>query len=196
MIELTKIYIRYREGEPETVLSYYARSGFYSYAIEIEKFEWVDDIDNMNDLSPTVGVFGYIGDWYRGLTKIGKPIPEQVDYPPELSDLLYRKIWKGTLGEVRNSNQKLFIKPIELKAFSGFVWDGSKSSRMRVVTQDSDIPVWISEVIDFRSEYRTFILDGEILECRKYKGDWSLAPDKSVVEDAVKEMQIRIELIV
>lgn len=49
-------------------------------------------------------------------------------------------------------------------------------------------PVWTSAPINFVSEYRTFILHNQILDCRRYKGDWSKAPNKAVVESAVEMM--------
>ena len=52
------------------------------------------------------------------------PIPP--DYPDCLQYLLYRKIWKSTLGEVethlKTQPTKVFIKPLnDTKAFSGLV---------------------------------------------------------------------------
>ena len=34
------------------------------------------------------------------------------------------------------------------------------------------------------SEYRAMILHGDIIDVRRYKGDWSLAPDRETVEDS------------
>ena len=187
-IEATKFYIRHREGYPETELQDYARRGFWTFGIETAIFEWIDDIDAFEDLSPTVGVAGYIGDVHRGLTKLNKPIPVNVDYPKVLSEFLGRKIWEGNLEEVRASIYPLFVKPREHKAFTGFVWNADRESRMRIVTQHDDCPVWIAEPVNFISEYRSFILHGKVIDCRRYKGDWSKAPNRDIVENAVKAM--------
>lgn len=188
-IEATKFYIRHREGYPETELQDYARRGFWTLGIETATFEWVDDIDNINDLSPTVGVAGYIGDVHRGLKKLNKPIPSNIDYPDQLKEFLGRYMRQGTLGEVRHSFNKVFIKPdVDHKLFTGFVWSGDEDSRRKIVTLPDEVPIWISDPVIFLSEYRTFILDNKILDCRKYKGDWGISPDRKIIESAVEKM--------
>jgi hypothetical protein len=184
----TKFYVRHREGYPETEIQDFARRGFWLMGVELATFEWGDDIDNMTDLGPTVGIAGYIGDVRRALTKIGRPIPENVDYPEQLTEYLGRRIWSSTLSEVQRSIQPLFVKPMEHKAFTGFVWNNDAESRRRIVLQRDDTPVWIAEPVNFVAEYRSFIMHGEILDCRLYKGDWSKAPSRSVVEEAAAKM--------
>lgn len=187
-IEATKFYIRHREGYPETEMQDYAHRGFWTLNVETAPYEWVDDIDNMEDLGPTVGVAGYIGDVWHALKKLGKPIPPALDYPECLTDFLGRKIYKTTLAEVRTMIEPIFVKPVEQKAFTGFVWYGDYESKIRVVTIHDDTEVWVSEPVQFVAEYRSCILYRKVLDCRKYKGDWSVAPNKDVVEAGMKAM--------
>lgn len=188
-IEATKFYVRYREDLPETEMQDYARRGFWTMGVETAPFFWVDDIDALEDLGPTVGVAGYIGDVHRGLEKLGKAIPPNVDYPVELTEFLGRFIRVGTLGEVRASIHPLFVKPCAHKAFSGFVWRPDHESRMRVVTHDSDTPVFIADPIELVAEYRSCVLYEKVIDCRLYKGDWSKAPNRDVVDAAVRAMR-------
>ena len=188
-LEATKFYVRHREGYPETVLADYARRGFAECGVELSTFEWVDDIDGLTDLGPTVGVAGYIGDVHRALKVMGKPIPVNVDYPRELTHLMGRTVRAGTLAEVRGMTSPVFIKPVAHKEFTGFVWDYSSSSRRKIVTQPDDVEVWISDVVNFKVEYRSYILRNTLLDVRQYKGDWSLAPNRAVVEGAVEAMK-------
>jgi ATP-grasp domain, R2K clade family 3 len=190
-IEVTKFYIRHREGYPETVLQDYAHRGFAECGIELGLFEWIDDIDEMSDLGPTVGVAGYIGDVHRALKKLGRPIPMNVDYPKCLEHTLHRNIRRGFLGEVRASMVPVFVKPVQQKEFTGMVWYGRAEDRRKIVTQPDDVEVWISERVTFRAEYRSFILNDVVLDVRRYKGDWSLAPDRRVVEDAVATLALQ-----
>lgn len=190
-IESTKFYIRHREGYPETVLADYARRGFAECGVELGIFEWVDDIDEMSDLGPTVGVAGYIGDVHRALKRLGRPIPVNVDYPKWLMHTLGRNIRRGFLGEVRASTAPVFIKPVQPKEFTGMVWEGRAEDRRKIVTQPDDVEVWISDLVEFRSEYRSYILGDVVLDVRRYKGDWSLAPDRSIVEDAVALLALK-----
>ena len=188
-IEATKFYVRYREGLPETELQDYARRGMWSQGVETVPFEWIDDINSLDDLGPTVGIAGYIGDVHRGLTKLGKSIPANVDYPKQLTQYLGRNVWKSTMEEVRNSSKKIFVKPTEHKQFTGFVWNCDAASRMKVVTISDDTAVWCSDPIEIIAEYRSMILDNKVLDCRRYSGSWSDAPSRILVEQAVIEMK-------
>lgn len=190
-IEATKFYIRHRERYPETEMQAYALLGFLMFGVETEPFYWVDDIDRFKDLGPTVGIAGYIGDIERGLQVLGRPLPENLDYPIELVGYLGRNIRRMRLGDVRSRpSEQVFIKPaVEHKLFTGFVWEGDSLSRRRIVTLDDDVEIWVSDPVKFVAEYRTFILDGEVLDCRKYKGSYGLAPDRDTVEEAVRAMK-------
>ncbi len=76
-----KFYIRFREDRPESEIMAYAFIGFQTLGIETATFSWVDDIKEIPDLGPEVGISGYIGDVHEGLRCLGAPIPPNVDYP-------------------------------------------------------------------------------------------------------------------
>src|ERR1039458_9299620 len=132
-IEATKFYIRHRENYPETEMQSCALHGFQSFGVECVPYYWIDDIDKITDLSPTVGIAGYIGDVMRGLDVLGKRNPPNVDYPHKLLHVLGRNITRGTLYDVRSRVFPVFIKPIEHKLFTGFVYNGDIESRRRIV---------------------------------------------------------------
>lgn len=184
----SKFYIRFRGEFPETELMAHAKQGLETLGAEVVPFYYGDDIDSMEDLGPETGVIGYICDVKRALDKLNKPMPAELDYPDSLKPWYHRKITQGTICNIINSTETLFIKPTEQKLFTGFVWKGctDRESRMRIVTIPNNTPIWISEVVDFVSEYRCVIRDGKIVDVRRYKGDWSIAPNRIDVECAVK----------
>lgn len=185
-----KFYIRFREGRPDSELTAYALLGFQTLGIETACFSSFDDIQKIPDLGPEVGIAGYIGDVHEGLRCLRAPIPPNVDYPEVLTDFLGRRIWTGTLAEVRASLSPVFVKPRAHKAFTGFLWRGpaDQTSRMRIVTHSDDVPVFMAEPVHFVAEYRSFIFHGDVIDCRRYRGDWSVAPNRDVVESAVQAM--------
>jgi ATP-grasp domain, R2K clade family 3 len=188
-IEATKFYVRHRGRYPESTAQDYARRGFWSFGCEVETFESVEDIDRITDLGPTVGVAGYIGDVLRALRKIGRPAPPSVDYPPELREFLGRSIREGTLGEARAMAEPVFVKPVQHKLFTGLVFCSTDAdARRSVVTLPDEVPVFLSEPVKFVAEYRCFVLDFEILDCRRYVGDFGVAPDRAVIEAAVRAL--------
>jgi hypothetical protein len=184
-VDVRKLYVRYREGVPETEMHYAAVEGSRLLGVETVPYTWVDDArESMLDLGPDVGVAGYIGDVHAALDHINRPVPEPVDYPDEMRHLLGREIRRTTLYHVRATVKPVFVKPVMHKLFTGFVHLPNGESRMRLVQYPDDTEVWASEVVDFASEHRAFVLRGELLDVRRYKGDWSLAPDRRVIEEA------------
>lgn len=194
-IEITKAYIRFREFSdlngsfPETEMFDCAMRGFRQLNVEVQPYYWIDDIDGFEDLGPEVGVFGYIDDGRRALTKLGIKFPEAMYYPEPLKEFLGRKIEKTTLGEVRNSVEHCFVKPVSIKEFKGFVWRADEYSRRQCITIDDDLPVWKSEIVDFLSEYRCFILRDELINVKGYKGDWSRVTSGHVIYAAIEKMK-------
>lgn len=183
---LAKVYIRYREELPESEMMFSALRGFRERGTETAPFYWSDEVDKMQDLGPEVGVMGYIGDVWRALIRLGFPKPEPLDYPEALQYMLGREMVKAKLGDVRNrTNPGMFVKPVNHKVFTGFILTGSFDDAIRLAPYDEDLDVWVSPVMDFVSEYRCFVLRREVLDARGYKGDWSKAPDRKVVEGAV-----------
>ena len=186
-INIRKAYIRYREDLPESVNNFAALDGFRQLGVETAPIYGFGDIQELHDLGPEVCVAGFIVDVWEALAKLNIPRPIPLDYPPELEAYLGRQIKRGVLGEIRRITQPTFIKPVEQKVFTGFLWDAGPASRHAIVTCSDDVEIWISEPIEFISEYRCFILDGVLLDARRYKGDWSKAPDRAIVESAVKD---------
>ncbi len=188
-MQLRKIYIRYREGVPDNPNCYAAYDGFRQLGVEIVPFQGFGDVSDLPDLGSEVGLHGFVGDVQQALTKIGKPVPPPLDYPEELQDFIRRDLRRTTLEEVRASTSPMFVKPVEHKLFTGFVWKAQRDDRFRVATYPNHTPVWVCKPVDFRAEYRCFVLDGEILDVRLYRGDWWKAPCQEWVERAVKEFK-------
>lgn len=181
-----KVYVRYKEDVPENSSVFAALEGFRYRGIETVPFYGFGDIDGLQDLGPEVGIVGYIGDVHAALRKLGRPIPQVLDYPEELRPFIRRKLRQTILQEVRESGKEMFVKPVPHKLFTGFVWRGTKDDRIRLAPYESQTPVWVSPVVNFRSEYRAFILDGEIQDVRLYRGYWGEVPFPRWVEEAVR----------
>lgn len=179
---LRKVYVRFKEDHPDSPNTFAAWTGFNEMGVETVPFYGFGDVEQLPDLGPEVGVVGFVGDVQTALKTIGVPKPEAIDYPEELANFMGRKIWCSTLGVIRRTVEPTFIKPVQGKLFTGFVWRGAGIEAVRIATCDDDTPVWCSEVFEFASEYRAYLRDGEILDVKHYKGDWSLAPSRQMVE--------------
>lgn len=182
-----KFYIRFREDFPETEMQAAALYGFRQRGVETAPFYWGDDIAGLDDLGPDVGLAGYIEDVWKALDKVGARRPPSLDYPQALRSFLGRELWRSDLKTVRGiTHRKLFVKPVKQKLFTGFQMTGAFNDQIRMGTYHETEEVWLSDPVDFVSEYRCFVLRGEVLSARWYKGDWGVAIDRKVVEAAAK----------
>lgn len=117
----------------------------------------------------------------------GVKTPQSITYPDELLIYLGRYVEKRKLGEVRGIDLPLFIKPSsDIKKFTGDVFTHENHLKnLRTFDKCTDeTEVWISEVLEFETEYRVFVSNGVIYGMKHYKGDFSLMIDI----DSVKEM--------
>ncbi len=113
----------------------------------------------------------------RALARLGVPVPEPLDYPESLRALMLRRVWTTTLGRIRaDEPYPVFIKPREGKRFTGLAAH-SRSELLRVAHIDDDVPVWASEPRRFVSEWRAYVLRGEVLGVGHYVGDPLRFPD-------------------
>ena len=178
-----KAYIQGRRGIPGSVNAYDAYLGFYDMGFEVEVF---DDAKVLKEASREDVVVGGIGIIRPHLESLGALCPS-IDYPEEMGPFLGRKLWRTTINHVNSEvgSWPVFVKPVEEKRFTGCVVR-STADLVGKGCQDDDFEVICSEPIKMLSEYRCFVRRGEILDVRRYRGDWALAPNKSVVEAAVE----------
>lgn len=184
---IKKFYIRYKEDQPAWECLSIAQYGFRDKGIETVPFYGFGDVDEIDDLSPEVGVAGFLCDVWNALDKMGVQRPPSLDYPEELQGFLYRDIEKAKIKDVLGRVQEgIFCKPVKQKLFTGFVYTGSLADDTRLAPYDPEEEVWLSPVIDFLSEYRCYIMRGDVIAVCHYKGDPFLPLDKGTVTRAVE----------
>lgn len=110
-------------------------------------------------------------------------------YPDEIKPFLGREVIKSTFGKAPQIKTPFFIKPADgVKKFTGALIDDVKSLHLFRDFDgavDSD-PVYISTPVEFLSEYRCFVHEGELKGIQHYAGDFRLFPDVSVIDKMVK----------
>ncbi|MFC9966633.1 ATP-grasp domain-containing protein [Nocardia ignorata] len=127
---------------------------------------------------------------HGAMRQLGIPIPLPDDYPEVLGSFLGRKVWTSTLGQVErtmesSSTAAVFVKPADRrKNFTGTVcysehdfgaWGGaSRHQRVRC-----------SEVVTWVSEFRVYVIGGQVVATDHYAGDDSAQLDMNVVHAAV-----------
>lgn len=84
-----------------------------------------------------------------------------------------------TLGEVRKraeAEEKLFIKPFQIKLFTGFVIDQCKYSCLNNIPDDTLLMVYKPFETKILSEWRIYVHNHKIVDSRNYSGDFKITP--------------------
>lgn len=123
----------------------------------------------------------------------------------EFMQLVFSRIGKFDVRLPRNSNresevitlqeahnrvklgEKLFIKPLKIKLFTGLVLDGSIYSELRGVPLDAEVLAYKPFTKRLESEWRIYIHNNKIIDSRNYSGDFKINPDYDFVESVIKE---------
>ena len=170
-------------GELANISFYTALEAFYAMGFELIEINQSED-GSLDDNNVCLGSIQFV---HSSLKKLGKSIPEPLDYPHELTQFLGRKIWVSTIDEIANdpSTWGVFVKPKGLvKKFTGRVIRSTKDLiGCGDVTMNT--PVWVSETVIFMAEWRVFIRYGVILGAKLYRGDWRAQFDHKIIENAV-----------
>ena len=180
-------YIQKHEGEFANINTLTAFLGFREKGYEVRFFEWPEL--PCEGIQPDTPVMGGIPVVVAALTHLGIVVPELPSIPAVLQRFAGRRTWLSTMQEARNlvsGGQSIFVKPVpsDRKLFAGIVF---RQFRDTIATAHvpPEYPVVCSEVVDFVSEYRAFVLDSEVLGLRHYKGDFRVFPAPEVIDSAV-----------
>lgn len=95
-----------------------------------------------------------------------------------------------TLQEAHNRvklGEKLFIKPLKIKLFTGLVLDGSIYSELRGVPLDTEVLAYKPFTKRLESEWRIYIHNNKIVDSRNYSGDFKINPDYNFIESIIRE---------
>lgn len=183
-----KVLIQKKNGEFLNVSCYEAWDGFYKTGFEIEFFEGLEELLlKLVDARPdeTI-VHGSVYMVREALKRFGYE-PFVQDYPSELREFLGRNIAMMKMNEFMvlvNSDEfetPRFVKPVLHKQFVGKVVR-SFADIIQLAGIPDDSEVWVSDVVDFYTEWRVFVLREQVVGIKHYKGNaWAL-PSKFEIE--------------
>ncbi|MDL5034414.1 ATP-grasp domain-containing protein [Pelomonas sp. APW6] len=131
--------------------------------------------------------------------------PESMSYPPALRPFLGRWLQSMPVGQVQGT---WFVKPIQTKLFTGFMWHASRgqtahedlqlygehdAEQLRVLQSlPLDTEIWVAEPVNFLCEWRYYVLDHQVIGAARYDADGldaAPAPDIHVLNAAIAAMQ-------
>lgn len=89
--------------------------------------------------------------------------------------------------ELVSSGKKIFIKPLEIKLFTGLVLDGMTYTCLRDLSGTTKVMCYEPFDGDILSEWRIYVDKNKVIDSKNYSGDFTLSPDYGYI-DAVIEL--------
>ena len=174
-------------GQFSNISFYTGIEAFYNMGFEIIE---VESFNNLNIVQDNI-FLGSIDFIHSALRKLNIPIPEPNDYPISLKNFIGRNISESTIEKISNNPDlwNVFVKPKgTLKKFAGRL---VKTTHDLVGCGDREniVPIWVSDPVDFISEWRVFVRYNKIIGVKSYKGDWRSQYDYRIIEDAVRSYE-------
>jgi len=187
-----KAYLEQIGGEWLDDFVYMSIEPLKSLDFEILPFDG-DDMENTLtcyplDIEKDV-IFGSVQGTTVFFEACGIETPNYLGYPKQLKQFLGREIIETTFGKSQQIKLPFFIKPAKgVKKFTGALVSGIKSLEFfkefdNVI--DSD-PIFLSEPIEFISEYRCFVHEEKLKGIQFYLGDFKVFPDVKVIEKMIR----------
>lgn len=180
-------FVKVNNGTFPNVNFYLAWEAFNMMGYSVVLFE-EKDIDHI-DITPSTPIFAGVTVFRKVIDKLGVNYPPFDCYPEVLNPFYGRNLVRTTLGEVRRTFNKtsipMFVKPIKPKVFTGVVLE-SMLNLIPIANVPDTEPVYVCEPIEILSEYRVYVLDGQIMGVKHYYGDWSIVPYKDYLKFPIK----------
>jgi hypothetical protein len=136
-------------------------------------------------------IVGFVDSIFASLKQLGINPPPNNDYPPSLNHLLHRRIWSSTVKQLEDQIYEgyvpVFAKPLKnKKQFTGSVFSSVNDFGTILRNLSIRTPIYCSEVVQWLTEYRIFVIQSEIVGIKLYAGNPNIALELEVVKSAVE----------
>ena len=177
------IYVQGLNGFPAQDWCVSAYMGFRAKGARIILYEDIREVPTSREIL----LVGPIDDTIAYFKRLGfTNIPTALNVPAELKQFAGRELNYMTMGEFRKQTKfPIFVKPNAIaKEFVAGVLNKPEDLYIHNEVPD-DMPVMTSEVVDFVSEYRCYVIKGELVGILFYLGDLRVFPDVKVIDAAI-----------
>ena len=148
----------------------------------------LDQLSEMDGLAPDYVPIGSVEFCLARMGRLGIARPPHMSYPPALRDYLKREIVARHYADVAPG---AFVKPVDtVKLFTGHLKGAAHPEDAALLQNAADLLVWTCVPVEFNSEVRYYIIDGEVAGHGRYDNgpDDADIPDMQVVKAAVSVM--------
>lgn len=85
------------------------------------------------------------------------------------------------------AGEKLFIKPLQIKLFSGLVLDGATYTSLADVPKDTMVMAYKPFEENLKAEWRVYIRRHQVVDARNYSGDLFTVPDEDYINEVIEK---------
>ena len=135
--------------------------------------------DNLIRTNLFVGSVEFMREVFKrvGLTDVRVPVNS--NRPCEIITLIeaHKKVADGN---------KLFIKPLEIKLFTGLVLDGATYSCLKGLPDDTKVMAYQPFISPLISEWRVYVHNHKMVDSKNYSGDFKRTPNYEYIENLIE----------
>ena len=170
---------------------YMSKYRFIDRGIDVIPFDG-DNLSTLFKHNPKIGdvCIGSVEATTKFFEYIEIKTPEYLGYPESLRKWLKRNITEITFGETEGMSYPYFIKPSKgVKQFTGSLVENNNQRNIlkTYYNVSDDTQLYLSDCIDFKSEFRCFVHNGKLEGIHWYAGDFKLFPNVDDVEQMIKD---------
>lgn len=186
-----KAYIQFSDGFPINVDCQAAADGLSYLGYDLVPFELKDILSDKYVKTPySTSLFVGSMDGMRAIfKKIGK-LPNPIDYPESLQKHVYVNTFKlsEAINIYKTNKLPYFIKPVATKLFDGILI--SKDDDLAYFNRflESDPDVYLRNKLNILNEWRAYIYNGKMIDCRCYSGDFRMGqPNFYYIDEIIRD---------
>lgn len=137
-------------------------------------------LNNLLRLNTAVGSTDFMNEVFKQLGIEDVRLPSNSDRQCEFI----------TLGEAQArvaAGEKLFVKPVSIKLFSGLVLDGMTHTSLAGVPENTQVMVYKPFEEKLKAEWRVYVRRNQIVDARNYSGDLFTVPDEKYLNEVIEK---------
>lgn len=141
--------------------------------------------DNLIKSNLFVGSVEFMREVFKRIGKTDVRLPLNSDRESQICTM-------QVVRERVSKGEELFIKPIEIKLFTGLVVNNSfVYAALKDLSDDLKVLVYKPFPSKILSEWRLYIHNHKIVDARNYSGDFKVRPDYATCEEKVKVNKVQ-----
>lgn len=185
-----KAYLEKINGEWLDDFVYMSRYPLEQMGFEIVPFDGYFELEKLDNATDEDVCFGSVQATNYFFKAIGIEAPSYLGYPDSLKAYYGRKIHRNVMGSLP-LEYPFFVKPANgIKLFTGdVVENGRQLDILKNYCGDNindKTEVFVSEVLDIKSEFRCFVFEGKLMGIRHYQGECDRFPNPHTIKQMIR----------